>query len=263
MKVLMIDDHAMFREGLTLLLKRSFPEIEIIQERSIAEALERFSLEGENFEFIFTDLLCPGVIDPFIALKALLGNAGAIPVIVISALESEFYVDSALKAGARGYVYKSHMMSSVVGAIHQIGRGRIFRPKWESDISTTVVASRSGTHENGSSLSHVEWCGIAIPNRNCVSTLTPRQHDVLKYLIQGLSNKEIARNLGLFEGTVKIHLKAILRKLGAQNRTQAVVIASRILNGCREDAIMNLERRDAKDAVSHESRSRCNSETAA
>ncbi len=225
MKVLTIDDHALFREGLVMILKKRFPDAEIVEAGTIAEALERFSFGAENTDLILSDLLYPGSGEPFVPLQALLSEAGDIPVIVISALESEFYVDYALKMGARGYLYKSRTMNDVVQAISQVGRGGIYRP------SPGGVTSPSPSQKDGDWSGHVEWCGVAIPNRNCVSTLTPRQHDVLRYLMQGLSNKEIAKSLGLFEGTVKIHLKAILHKLGAQNRTQAVLIASKFLNG--------------------------------
>jgi DNA-binding NarL/FixJ family response regulator len=222
MKVLAIDDHALFREGLIMMLRRAIPEAEILQAKTIADALERYSFATDKIDVVLADLLYPGSKEPFIPLQALLAQTTDIPVVVISALESEFYVDYALKLGARGYVYKSRTSRDVMQAIQEVRRGGIYRPSADDD-SAESIETMNGLHTEPEN--HQEVAA----NRNCVPALTPRQHDVLKYLMKGHSNKEIAKHLGLFEGTVKIHLKAILQRLGAQNRTQAVLIAAKYL----------------------------------
>jgi DNA-binding NarL/FixJ family response regulator len=191
MKLLIIDDHPVVREGLAALLRPAEPGVEILQASSRAEGLS-LAVANPDLDLVFMDLKMPGE-----------GGASAIadfgrrcpqlPLIVISSSESPADVREAFGAGALGYVPKSAAPHTVLGAMKLVLAGEVYVPPLMLVQAPSAAASR----------------------------LTDRQLTVLGLICDGESNKQIARRLDLSEKTVKAHVTAILRELGVANRTQA------------------------------------------
>ncbi|MBI2240719.1 MAG: response regulator transcription factor [Magnetospirillum gryphiswaldense] len=206
MRVLLADDHALFREGVRLVLENLVDgPLEVIEAGDFVQAVSSLR-SGMEFDVGLCDLNMPGM-DGFDGIEAICRAAPNLHLVVISASESPQDVRRALDAGAQGYIAKTSSSSSMLEAIRQVLSGETYlSPKLE-------VANPDGAN------------GGRDQARNA---LTPRQRDVLAMLRQGKSNKEIARDLNLAEITVKLHVTAILRALGVENRTQAAILAAKI-----------------------------------
>lgn len=206
MRVLLADDHALFREGVRLVLENLVDgPLEVIEAGDFVQAVSALRA-GSEFDVGLCDLNMPGM-DGFDGIEAICRAAPNMHLVVISASESPMDVRRALDAGAQGYIAKTSSSSSMLEAIRQVLTGETYlSPKLE-------VATADGA--NGS-------------RDQARNALTPRQRDVLAMLRQGKSNKEIARDLNLAEITVKLHVTAILRALGVENRTQAAILAAKI-----------------------------------
>jgi DNA-binding NarL/FixJ family response regulator len=164
------------------------------------------------------DLDMPGI-DGYSGLLKLRENHPELPVAIVTASEYEADMLRVIDSGAAGYIPKSMTSTDMLNALRQILDGEIYVP----DLSAT-----SGTFQirqipsSGPLLAeHDKQQAAAEIN----GRLTPRQRDVLKLMCEGMSNKVIAHTLGMAEGTVKIHVTAILKELNATNRTQAVIMA--------------------------------------
>jgi DNA-binding NarL/FixJ family response regulator len=210
LKILIADDHALFREGLRYVLARLEPQVEVIEARDGAEALEILG-RRPDVDLILLDLAMPGV-DGLAGLRALRARLPAVPVVILAASEEPTDIRLALDGGAMGFISKSSTSEVMLGALRLVLAGGVYLPP------TLLERQRSGARTKDGGRKTLETLG-----------LTPRQHDVLRLLSQGRSNKEIARTLDLTEGTVKLHVSAILRALEVDNRTQAVVAAARLL----------------------------------
>jgi DNA-binding NarL/FixJ family response regulator len=210
MNVLIVDDHALFRRGLSLILAELFDDASIREAGSADEAIGLVSGENAQFDLVLVDLVMPGM-NGLEGIRLLREHLGDTPVVVVSSSEDLSDIRSALDRGARGYVLKSSAAEVLGHALPLILAGEVFVPAIALSGSGSL-ASRTG-----------EVPGRAQrPGRN-EAAMTPRQTEVLTLLAQGQSNKEIARNLGMPESTVKVHVKAILQKLGVKNRTQAAI----------------------------------------
>ncbi|MEQ8406921.1 MAG: response regulator transcription factor [Gammaproteobacteria bacterium] len=197
MKVLLIDDHNLFREGLELLLQRLVNGIEVLHAVTVEKGIA--SLESEDRpDLVITDLSLPGVTD-IDALLRVRKHAPDIPTVVVAASEDALTVKRAIDNGASGYIFKSTNSDELSKALNTILNGGVYLP---------VVALSS---ERRSSHAH-----------KYANEMTERQREVLKWVIRGLANKQIADKLNISTDTVKSHLKAIYEILGVNNRTQAV-----------------------------------------
>jgi DNA-binding NarL/FixJ family response regulator len=197
MKLLIIDDHPVVREGLAALLRPFEPDAEILQASTRAEGLQ-LARANPDLDLVFMDLKMPG--EGGASSIAEFGRrCPQLPLIVISSSESPADVREALAAGALGYVPKSAAPHTVVGAMKLVLSGEIYIPPLMLEPGVRSEPARR---------------------------LTERQLGVLELLCNGASNKEIARRLSLSEKTVKAHVTAILRELGVGNRTQAARAAS-------------------------------------
>ncbi len=208
MRFLIADDHALFRRGLTLLLEQLYPEAEVLEASDIAAALalgERLA----GVEVILLDLTMPGM-EGLAGLDKLRQAAPAARVVMLSASADLDSIRRTLAAGARGYILKSGTDETLRHALSMVLAGEVYVPP--------VVLSELDRPRAGSEL----------PADSPLRSLTERQRQTLELLVQGLSNKEIARQLGLRESTVKAHLKVILKKLGAGHRTQAALLATQM-----------------------------------
>jgi two-component system nitrate/nitrite response regulator NarL len=205
MKLMIVDDHALFRHGLSLTLKELFEDASVREAATIDEAL-RLAREAEGaFDLALVDLVMPGM-DAFEGIRKLREQLGRTPVVVISSSEDPSDVRAALDQGAQGYVLKSSAAQVLGHALPLVLAGEIFVP---------AVALASPGPANAPAP------GTSPPTP--AQPMTVRQVQVLELLSRGESNKEIARNLGMVESTVKVHVRVILQKLGVKNRTQAAI----------------------------------------
>jgi DNA-binding NarL/FixJ family response regulator len=205
-RILIADDHALFRKGVRLLLADAFPKADLRDVDSLDAALE--FLSAAPVDLAILDLRMPGMSGAE-SLRAVREAYPGTAVLVLSGSDARQDVLSALGAGVHGYVVKASPDAEVLAAIERVRRGQVYvPPQLASATAETAPPASDG-----------------IPA--AFEGLTPRQKDVLRLLATGKSNKEIARELDLAEGTVKIHLAAVLRFLKARNRTEAAVLASR------------------------------------
>jgi DNA-binding NarL/FixJ family response regulator len=205
MKLLIVDDHAILREGLAAMLRQAGPDTEVLQASEGAEGL-RLAETHADLDAVFLDLEMPGS-GGMSAIPEFGKRRPELPVIVLSSSEDPRDVRRALALGALGYIPKSSPPRTLLSALQLVLSGNIYVPP----LMLRPAAAASST-------------GGADPARAGAS-LTERQLEVLRLLGRGLSNKEIGRDLGLSEKTVKAHVTAIFKTLNVVNRTQAASAA--------------------------------------
>jgi len=211
-RILIADDHGLFRQGLRAFLQDSVAGAAVVEADSLDSALESLGCETP-FDLVVTDLRMPGMDGPQ-SLSAFREAFPAVKLVVMSALEDRATVLASLGAGAHGYVPKSARPEVIADALAAVMAGRIWVP--------STIASWTPPAEPSTVASPAPSSGPGGPR------LTPRQSDVLKLLLRGASTKEIARELVLGEGTVKVHLAGLYRALNARNRAEATAIAARL-----------------------------------
>lgn len=207
MKILIADDHELFRDSLRLVLEQLDGPPTVIDANDFDQAL-RAAVDHTDLDVVLMDLSMPGMdwSDAIGHLRRLLPEK--VPIVVLSASDDRANVVRAVNLGAQGYIPKTSSSRVMLSALKLVLSGGVYLPAAllsndEPEPSAAAIAS--------------------VPD-----VLTPRQRDVLALLGQGKSNKEIARSLDLAEGTVKLHVTAILKALGVNNRTRAVVAAARL-----------------------------------
>jgi DNA-binding NarL/FixJ family response regulator len=213
LRVLVVDDHPLIREALRQVLKALDQEIVLVDSASAAEALAAASRD-EKLDLILLDLALPGT-DGFEVLRELRERHPAIPVVVLSASEQADTVIRALDAGAMGFIPKTSSNEVLLSALRLVLSGGVYLPPEVLRHSPVpAIASRPAAAASG-----VGYRDLG---------LTERQAQVLALVVQGKPNKIICRELNLAEGTVKIHVTAILKALGVTNRTQAVIAVGKL-----------------------------------
>jgi DNA-binding NarL/FixJ family response regulator len=205
MKLLIVDDHAILREGLAAMLRQTGPDTEVLQASDGAEGL-RLAAAELDLDAVFLDLEMPGG-GGMSAIPEFGRRRPEVPVIVLSSSEDPRDVRRALALGALGYVPKSSPPKTLLSALQLVLSGNIYVPPLML--------------EPGAAAPRASGAGAA----NGCAALTERQLEVLRQIGRGLSNKEIARELGLSEKTVKAHVTAIFKTLNVVNRTQAASAA--------------------------------------
>lgn len=205
MKLLIVDDHPVLREGLAALLGRIGPDTLVLQAGSAAEALELVR-QHADLDVVVLDLVMPGM-GGFSALAEFGRARPDLPVIVLSSSEDPQDARRALAQGALGYVPKSASQHALLAAIRLVLDGEIYVPPL---ILDEIANARRPQLQR--------WGGTA------GSLLTERQVEVLRRLSEGQPNKVIALDLELSEKTVKAHITAIFRALNVVNRTQAAAV---------------------------------------
>lgn len=204
MRVLLIDDHALFRFGVSELLERRGIQVDA---RGDGEAgLARVREQAPDV--VLLDLRMPQMTGLEV-LKRLRAADQTMPVAILTTSTDERDLIAALQAGAQGYLLKDMEPEELITALKDILAGRTVVAKELTGILARVV---QGGHED-------RRAPVAF------SDLTPREREILCHLAEGRSNKGIARVLGITDGTVKLHVKAILRKLAVHSRVEAAVIA--------------------------------------
>ncbi|GAB2667431.1 response regulator transcription factor [Arenimonas aestuarii] len=204
--ILVADDHPLFREALKGAVSRLLPGAHLVESDS-ADALFASAEAHPDADLVLLDLNMPGA-HGFSALVHLRAVQPQLPVIVVSAREEARVVRRALDHGAAGFIPKSSDPATIRDAIAAVLDGGHWAPP-------------QAEHAEGLAPGEAQIAAR-------LQELTPQQFRVLGMLGSGLLNKQIAHALGVSEATVKAHMTAILRKLGASNRTQAVLMAGRL-----------------------------------
>ncbi len=210
MRVLMIDDHALFREGIISLLERRGIEITATGDSQEGMDLALSDDPSISPDVILLDQRMP-VMTGIEVMQKLeeLGNEK--PVVLLTTSTENKDLGDALRNGAKGYLLKDMEPDALVVALHDIVAGKtVVAPDLTSALANLV--------KNG------DTTGDSAP-ASPFSSLTPRESEILCHLAEGQSNKVIARNLNISDGTVKLHVKAILRKLEVHSRVEAAVMA--------------------------------------
>jgi two-component system, NarL family, nitrate/nitrite response regulator NarL len=209
-RLLVVDDHSLFRRGLIALLSLHGDELAVVGEAGNATEAQRRAAELQP-DLILLDNHLPGVR----GIEALPGLQQAAPgarVLMLTVSEDEDDLAAALKAGASGYVLKTIEGDALVEAIRRCVAG-------ESVVSPELTSKLIGALR---SASQPEPAAPADP----LAALSPREREIVRLVANGLSNKEIARSLDISEATVKIHVQHLLRKLNLKSRVQAAVFAA-------------------------------------
>lgn len=199
---LVVDDHPLFCDALKLTL-RSVAHYDVIKTADCLEGALKLLQEGRRPSIILLDLNLPDVrgLDGLIRLNRM---AEATPVIIVSSMTDNSIIAGAIVAGASGFVPKHSPRSVFKEAIETIQQGEVFKPAGFVESNTTSEQDRILAS---------------------LSSLTNQQARILDLICEGKLNKQIAYDLTIAETTVKAHVTAIMRKLGVQSRTQAVLVA--------------------------------------
>jgi len=202
MKILIVDDHPIYRKGLVTLLDQMEPDGALLQANDAAEALVLIA-EHDDLDVVILDLLIPGM-DGLRAIAKFGRIRPELPVIILSSSENPADVRSALANGALGYVPKSAAEHTLLSAISVVLNGDVYVPPF-------VIVENASTQQRA----------LRTADRSDRPVLTDRQIEVLQRISEGQLNKVIAAELGLSEKTVKSHITAIFKALNVMNRSQA------------------------------------------
>jgi two-component system, NarL family, nitrate/nitrite response regulator NarL len=210
LKVLIVDDHALVLHGFALSVLELFPDAEVLEANSLEGALAAVR-RNPDLSLVLFDLHLDSD-DGLTGVRRMIEALEGVPLIVISASDESADVIDSVRAGAKGYILNSGSSALLEHAISLVLSGETYVP-----LPRTVLVSAVAAEPER-------------PTNHMLDRLTDRQRDVFQLLLAGHSNKEIARSLGVLEGTVKVHVRAIMQKLGVKNRTQVAVAAARA--GC-------------------------------
>lgn len=204
MRILLIDDHALFRIGLQELLERR--GLEVVAAVGDCEAgVEQ--VQSLKPDVVLLDMRMPQM-SGLEVLRLLRERGAEMPIVILTTSREENDLIASLQCGAQGYLLKDMEPDDLIQALKRILSGEtVVAPE------LTVALARAVRGEEPA----------AVPQ--AIEQLTPREREILCLLAEGQSNKVIARNLGISDGTVKLHVKAILRKLGVHSRVEAAVLA--------------------------------------
>lgn len=212
MNILLVDDHALFRHGLRLLLS-DLGDGHVFHEADRVDGALALATRDTPVDLILLDLNMPGSagIGTLDAVKNAFPHA---TVVVLSSEEDPTLIRHTIERGAAGFVPKASTAPVLISALRLVLSGGIYLPvnalrDLERADSETSQQLRRARHDVAAGLSE-------------------RQHQVLMLLVQGKPNKVIARDIGISESTVKLHLSAAFRALGVQNRTEAVYVAAQL-----------------------------------
>ena len=210
-RVLIVDDQTLFRSGLAKLLGED-PRVDVVGQA--VDGLDAIAkVAALKPDIVMIDIKMPNL-DGVEATRRIGESAPDVRVVVLSASEARKDILTALAAGAHGYIVKSHSTDAMVDHLRYVLSGEIYVPPMLAQLPPTAIEA-------------------PLPMRKvpaALALLSERQRQVLKGLVDGRSNKEIAHDLQLSEGTVKMHIAALFRHLGAINRTHAAVLGKQLLD---------------------------------
>jgi DNA-binding NarL/FixJ family response regulator len=204
-RVLLVDDQSIVREGLASLLQTK-PDLEIVGEAENGQVAVERSLQLQP-NVVLMDVRMP-VMDGVAAIRILSQQAPQIKILVLTTFDDDEYVAQAMSYGAKGYLLKDTPSEELAQAIRAVDRGytQLGPGLFEKAIATSVSKSIEPPPE--------------------LATLTPREREVLQLIAKGYNNLEIAQQLYISERTVKNHVNSILRRLDLRDRTQAAILAT-------------------------------------
>ena len=212
-RILVVDDHTLFRRGLTALLQRD-PQFDVVGDAADAGEAQRRAADLRP-DVILLDNHLPGV-NGVDALPALREAAPAARVLMLTVSEDEQDLAAALRGGACGYLLKTIEGDALAAAIRRAMRG-------ESVVAEEMTGKLIAAFQAASATAAPAAPVVPEPP---AGGLSPRELETLRLIARGASNKEIGRELGIAETTVKIHVQHLLRKLKLSSRVQAAVYAS-------------------------------------
>ena len=204
--LLIADDHPLYRDALKGALSLNLPDLRVLEAGDLNHTVSL--LQNEDIDLLLLDLHMPGSNDLF-GLLHIRKLFPGLPVAVVSGTEDAAIISKIVGVGALGFIPKTASSADIAEAVQVILDGDIWVPESVTDHLEEVDESFSELADK-------------------VSSLTPSQYKVLCYMRDGLLNKQIGYNLDIAEATVKAHVTAIFKKLGINNRTQAVLIASQL-----------------------------------
>jgi DNA-binding NarL/FixJ family response regulator len=226
MKILVVDDHPMMADALRMALGTLDREADVVCVGDLASALAATEAETD-YDLALLDLGLPDCAGPE-ALARLREERPYLPVVVVSGTSDPATIMAALDLGAMGFIPKTSSREVLLNAVRLVASGGIYVP---------VEALKARAAREAPAGARPEAAAVAEPPVGGVNPeqlgLTPRQADVLSLVLKGLPNKLIARKLDIAEGTVKVHVSAVLQALKVSTRTQALIEATRM--GLRVD----------------------------
>ena len=211
--LLIVEDHALVREGMAQTLARLGSEWNVIEAPDAASAIALVD-EGIEFDLVVTDLILPGM-NGFSLLAMLRERDPSLPVVVVSGLSDRTTISRAMRQGASGFVSKADSGDQLIQAVRTVLGGGLYTPP-----ERRTPAPRIG-----------RTSAITLPSSSGEHGLTNAQARVLALLVEGRSNREVAESLGLAEGTVKVHVTRIFRAYKVGSRAQLLTLLSQ--NGSR------------------------------
>ena len=210
-KLIVVEDHALVREGLVQTLRQIEEGVEIFPVADSVGANALLEQEGQQFDLMVLDLGLPGL-DGLSCLRTFRQQYAAMPVVILSAYDDANTVSKAMKFGAAAFVPKTCSSDRLLSVLREVLAGGVVAP---DDLPSSRVSDVSRHKPVGAQSTPADF------------GLSKRQAEVLGLMVRGKSNRDIAALLGLTEGTVKIHLTAIFKVLGVASRTQAMVVVAR------------------------------------
>ena len=223
-RILVVDDHTLFRRGLTALLT-SDTGLQVVGDAADAGQALRKARELQP-DVILLDNHLPGV-SGVNALPSLHEAAPNACILMLTVSEDEHDLAAALHGGASGYLLKTMEGDDLTAAVHRAAQGdSIIAPEMMGKLiaayKSVALKSTPGTEVAANTVSNK----AGSLNEQAMASLSPRELDILRGIARGASNKEIAREHGIVETTVKIHVQHVLRKLGVSSRVHAAVMAT-------------------------------------
>ncbi|WP_429368943.1 response regulator [Paenibacillus sp. DS2015] len=200
--MLIVDDDALIREGLSLLLGLE-EDFEVIGTAANAqEALER--CRHEPPDLVLMDIRMP-VMDGVMGTRAIKQQFRDIKVVILTTFRDDEYIKEAVKSGAEGYILKNQPSDSIIESLRAVGKGNTVFVKEVANTLSAMLKEEKQAHSHQ------------------YSTLTPREVEIMSLVAEGLSNKEIAEQIFLGEGTTRNYVTGLLEKLGLRDRTQLAI----------------------------------------
>ena len=213
MKILLVDDHALFRDGMRYVLQQLPEAVEILEASNFQDGL-KIAMRHPELDLALLDLNMPGSDGP-LSIRLFHQHCPHIPVVVVSGEDDYGYMEKVMEYGAMGFISKSSSASVMLGALNLVLSGGVYVPP-QMLRQYGAAARKEQDFADRRSLNTNEY------------GLTQRQMQVLTHIAAGLSNKQIAETIHLAEGTVKIHVAAIFQALRVSNRMEAVRMAGKL-----------------------------------
>lgn len=226
MKVLIADDHALVRAGLRGELETLDAAVAFVEASDEASLREAFRVHHDDLDLAIVDLTMPGM-EHVRTIASLRSAYPVVPIIVLSAADPAADAIAVLRAGAAGFIPKSGMSSIMLQAIRLVlAGGEYLPPQLKQALVVNAASPGSANALAVPSTSAPEGRGASgQAHAKGLDLLSERQRQVFALLAEGLSNKAIARRLGITEGTVKTHVATIFDLLNVHNRVSAVIAA--------------------------------------